>query len=207
MPLGVAAELLRAACVAASAEIVLALVSTGGGTLLSSELAAAAGEGGGNGRGPLAAAFFLFSSLRLLASALAGAAVSCVGGGGSGAGAGGCSGEKQRKGGRREFTADPPPPSSAMSRTPSVPSMTEGRSGRVSISSATSFALGDGVGGRSRRGDDRRTVSADSEAPILMTATAEAAWIVPSGALGGAFYALTTGGVFGETMRKYLLGE
>ncbi|CAN0145196.1 unnamed protein product, partial [Ectocarpus fasciculatus] len=30
--------------------------------------------------------------------------------------------------------------------------------------------------------------------------------LVPSGALGGVFYALTSGGVFGGVMREYLLG-
>lgn len=33
------------------------------------------------------------------------------------------------------------------------------------------------------------------------------AWSIPSGALAGAFYAVTIGGVFGEVMREYVFGE
>lgn len=183
VPLGLAAELLRAGCVATSSEIALALVSWGF-SVSSPSLTFPYQEGREATAAERTRAFavmLVLGILGVLACAFAGAAVSCVGGS-----VGGKGGEEGRRG-RLERT-----PSSCATNA-AAPRTEAGRS-RTGTSSAANLAAGREAGEGRREGESQQ-------------ATAAAAWLVPSGALGGIFYALTSGGVFGGVMREYLLGE
>ncbi|CAM9324859.1 unnamed protein product, partial [Ectocarpus sp. 4 AP-2014] len=184
VPLGLAAELLRASCVAASSEIALALVSWGF-SVSSPSLAfpykegreeAAAAE-----RTRAFAVTLVLGFLGTLACAFAGAAVSCVGGsvGVKGGGEEGRRGQLERAASAAANAAAPPTGGGSRSH--------------MGTSSAANVAAGKEAGPGRREGESQR-------------ATAPAAWLVPSGALGGVFYALTSGGVFRGVMREYLLG-
>ncbi len=217
VPLGLAAELLRAGCIAASSEIVLSLVAAGvslpssppsSGLAATPERGTLAEGGGGGGGAASFTVLLLLDPLRVLACALAGAAVSCCGGGGGGS-VGGDAGEERGRGGveaavPRRLVPDPPSASSpgqALGGTapvaPPVPA------------SAASAGAASGVVGRAARGGHREVPEELATAGVLRSTTAAAApaWFVPSGAFGGVFYALTAGGVFGGFTREYLLGE
>ena len=183
VPLGLAAELLRAGCIAASAETALALISSATAAPQQQHEALTFVDGSGT-----TAAFLsplLLDLLRVLACASAGAAVSCVGGGGSGSGSGSGSGGEKRGRGR----SNPGAVAASATTTSGLPVAPPEAAGSVG------------------RGDHQEAVGGDASEALPPTRPAAPAWFVPSGALGGAFYALTAGGVFEGAMRVYLLGE
>lgn len=180
MPLGVAAELLRAGYVCAAAEVALALIpplllsAVTSSTVTSSTVTSSTVT-------PPALLVLLQGLLRVFASALAGAAVSSVGGAGRPT-------EHitttrktpTRRGDRtREYNA------ARLTASCGVAEMVEGEQEEE----VEGYAW---VGRRRRQG---------KEGVVSLP------WSVPSGAVGGAFYALSVGGVFGEVVREFFLGE
>ncbi|CAM9275113.1 unnamed protein product, partial [Pylaiella littoralis] len=154
----------------------------------------------------------------MLAAAFAGAAVSSVGGGD-------CGGEEELeqeqeqekvqrgKKGRSEVIP-PSSPAAALLVVPRVCSeaplaQRSDFPGDASVTTATSISSRmkmtttagstQGRSGSAGRDDGREEV-------VVAEDDAGVPWFVPSGALGGAFYALTAGGVFGGVMREYILG-
>lgn len=189
VPLGLAAELLRAGCIAASAETALTLISS---TVVTPQRGVSTFAGGS---GTATVLSLLLGLLRILACATAGAAVSCVGGNGNGSG-----GEERRRGRSN--------PSPAASRSAAASSSAAGHALPVAVAasaSTPSSRAASEASGSVGRGDQEAMRGDAAEA--LPPRPAAPAWCVPSGALGGAFYALTAGGVFEGVMREYVLGE
>lgn len=179
MPLELAAELLRAGYVCAAAEVALALIPP---LLQSAETSSTVTSSTvTSSTAPPALLVLLQDLLRVLASALAGAAVSSVGGAGR--------------------------PTEHITPTRKTPTR---RGDRAREYDAAQLAGGRGVAKMvegEQEGEEEgyawvgRRTRQEKEGVVLLP------WSVPSGAVGGALYALTVGGVFGEVVREFFLGE
>lgn len=194
IPLGIAAELLRASHVSAAAASVLALLppslSTPGERM---ELHPAVGVASLSTDSPVLrenAAFrcAVVGLLRLIASVLAGAAVSCVGGGDWVRHVRLIPDSKTRRLwlSRGSVNLRQAPVSLGGERRVSNVGSRRGNGGEE-----------DGSDGQERRRDGEG-ISAES---------ALASWFVPSGALGAALYTVSVEGVFGGFFREYFFGE
>eukprot|EP00903_Cladosiphon_okamuranus_P006670 g6512.t1 len=211
VPLGLAAEALRAGCIAASAETALDLISSTT-TFTPQQQGATSTFAEGSGTTTTTAVLSLFLGLlRVLACMLAGAAVSCVGGDGS-SGSGGSSGGERGRGrfnpssaASRSVMASPAPGSALQGGSHGVVAVAASPTPSRGLPAAAAALEAAGKVGRGERAAVRGD-AARAQAPLQQPPAAPA-WFVPSGALGGAFYALTAGGVFEIVMREYVLGD
>ena len=135
--------------------------------------------------------------LRLLASLVAGAAVSCVGGGGWA-----CSVRRRRAPEAQHLRRSIVDPGGSMASLPEEHGVITG--GRRRIDGCGMFAdtIKDRSGVEVNGGVHELQGDGEGMAEALFST-----WFVPSGALGGAFYAITAGGVFGELFRGFFSGE